>query len=87
MLSAAVNLRSDFGNRASQQQQVLRSYSGNRAQALNEPARSTDSQRPASTAPGVAENPEAVLGYRRQGNSIALLSARPILGQRLDLSV
>jgi hypothetical protein len=86
--SLALSTRPDYGSRASQQQAVLRSYAGNRAEAVAEPARTTDTTRPGG---GGSAAPEAVdgsvLSYLKSGRSLRLSLAGESLGRGLDIRV
>ncbi len=84
--SIALSTRPDYGSRASQQQAILRSYAGNRAEAAAEPVRTTDTARP-----GGGHAPEAedgsVLSYLKAGRSLRLSLAGEPLGRGLDIRV
>lgn len=82
--SLALSTRPDYGSRASQQQAILRSYAGHRAEAVAEPVRTTDTARPGGGgAPDVEDG--SVLSYRKTGRSLRLSLAGEPLGRGLDI--
>lgn len=84
--SFALSTRPDYGSRASQQQAILRSYAGNRAEAVIEPARTTDTARPGGGgAPEAQEG--SVLSYLKAGRGLRLSLAGDSLGRGLDIRV
>jgi hypothetical protein len=85
--SFALSTRPDYGSRASQQQAILRSYAGNRADAVAEPARTTDTARPGGGG-GAPDAPDgSVLSYLKAGRSLRLSLAGENLGRALDIRV
>lgn len=86
--SIALSTRPDYGSRTSQQQAILRSYAGHRAEAVAEPARTTDTARPSGGNGSVPEAEEgSVLSYRKTGRSLRLSLAGESLGRGLDIRV
>ena len=79
--------RIDFGSRPGQQQSVLRAYAGHRAEAVAEPARTTDTAR--SPRGGGTPDPDegSLLSYRKAGRSLRLSLAGEVVGRGLDIRV
>ncbi len=87
MSSFALSTRPDYGSRASQQQAILRSYAGNRADAVAEPARTTDTARPGGGGGAPDAQDGSVLSYLKAGRSLRLSLAGENLGRALDIRV
>ncbi len=87
MSSFALSTRPDYGSRASQQQAILRSYAGNRADAVAEPARTTDTARPGGGGGAPDAQHGSVLSYLKAGRSLRLSLAGENLGRALDIRV
>ncbi len=87
MSSFALSTRPDYGSRASQQQAILRSYAGNRADAVAEPARTTDTARPGGGGGAPDAQDGSVLSYLKAGRSLRLSLAGENLGRALDIHV
>jgi hypothetical protein len=86
--SLTLSTRPDYGSRASQQQAVLRSYAGNRAEAVAEPARTTDTARGSGGSGGAPEASDgSVLSYLKSGRGLRLSLAGEPLGRGLDIRV
>jgi hypothetical protein len=85
--SFALSTRPDYGSRASQQQAILRSYAGNRADAVAEPARTTDTARPGGGGGAPDAQDGSVLSYLKAGRSLRLSLAGENLGRALDIHV
>jgi len=85
--SIALSTRPDYGSRASQQQAILRSYAGNRAEAVAEPVRTTDTARPGGGAGAPEASEGSVLSYLKSGRGLRLSLAGEPLGRGLDIRV
>lgn len=85
--SFALSTRPDYGSRASQQQAILRSYAGNRAEAVAEPVRTTDTARPGGGGSASEAEEGSVLSYLKTGRSLRLSLAGENLGRGLDIRV
>lgn len=86
--SLTLSTRPDYGSRASQQRAILRSYAGNRAEAVAEPVRTTDTARGSGGSGGAPEASEgSVLSYLKSGRGLRLSLAGESLGRGLDIRV
>lgn len=86
--SIALSARPDYGSRASQQQAILRSYAGHRAEAVAEPVRTAETTHGSGGGGGAPEAREgSVLTYLKSGRNLRLSIAGDNLGRGLDIRV